>query len=123
MTMPGKPISFIATSKPTDSRHFYETTLGLACLSEDPFAIVFDLGSTTLRIQKVESIPHVDFTVLGWEVSDIKSCVAQLSGTGVQFEKFAQLPQDDAGIWSSPSGASIAWFKDPDGNTLSLTQF
>jgi len=83
---------------------------------------VFDLGATTLRIQKVESVPEVNYTVLGWEVLDIKQCVAELTQKGVQFEKFSQLPQDELGVWNSPSGASIAWFKDPDGNTLSLTQ-
>lgn len=122
MTISGTPISFIATAKSDESRYFYENSLGLRCLSDDPFALVFDLGSTTLRIQKVDSIPEANFTVLGWEVPDIRKCVEELSDKGVRFEKFPQLPQDETGVWSSPAGALVAWFKDPDGNTLSLTE-
>jgi len=122
MIMQGKPIAFIATVNSAESRNFYEKVLGLQCLSDDQFALVFDLGSIALRIQKVESIPEIQFTVLGWEVTNIKKCVEELSFKGVQFEKFPQLPQDESGIWSSPGGATIAWFKDPDGNTLSLTE-
>lgn len=118
-----KPVSFIATTNSADSRHFYESVLGLQCLSDDPFALVFDLGVSTLRIQKVESIPETNYTVLGWEVADIKVCVRELTKKGVKFENFSQLPQDELGIWNSPGGASIAWFKDSDGNTLSLTEF
>jgi len=123
MALLEEPVSFIATIKAKKSRHFYETVLGLQCLSEDSFAIVFALGSTQLRIQKVEFIPAINHTVLGWNVGNLKECVTDLTNNGVQFEFFAQLPQDALGIWSSPSGASIAWFKDPDENTLSLTEF
>jgi len=117
-----KPVSFIATAKPAESRHFYESMLSLKCLSDDQFALVFALGDNTLRIQKVDSVPAVSHTVLGWEVTSINECVSELSNKGVQFEDFSQLPQDELGIWHSPSGASIAWFRDPDGNTLSLTE-
>jgi len=117
-----RPVSFIATTKPADSRYFYETMLSLNCVSDDPFALVFELGNTALRIQKVESIPEINYTVFGWEVNNIQQCIDELSGKGVQFEKFSELPQDDMGIWSAPGGAQIAWFKDPDGNTLSLTE-
>lgn len=116
------PISFIATAAADKARHFYETVLGLRCVSDDPFALVFDLGATSLRIQKVDTMPEVNYTVLGWEVDDIHGCVETLAEKGVSFNLFSQLPQDELGIWSSPSGAKIAWFNDPDGNTLSLTQ-
>jgi len=122
MAILGTPVSFIATANAVESRKFYEAVLNLQCLSEDPFALVFDLGSTTLRIQKVESVPEVNYTVLGWEVANIQQRVKELAKNGVRFETFAQLPQDDLGIWCSPGGASVAWFKDPDGNTLSLTE-
>jgi len=122
MTTLENPIAFIATVNADESRYFYESVLNLQCLSDDPFALVFDLGGTNLRIQKVESIPEINFTVLGWEVSNIQECVNELSEKGVQFEKFSQLTQDKSGVWNSPGGASIAWFKDPDGNTLSLTE-
>jgi len=122
MTILGTPISFVATVKPAESRYFYETVLGLTCLSDDTFALVFEVGQTTLRIQKVESVPQVNHTVLGWEVSDIETSVEKLFSNGVRFERFVQLPQNELGIWHAPSGALVAWFKDPDGNTLSLTQ-
>lgn len=94
----------------------------LQCLSEDPYALEFDLGSSTLRVQIVEAIPDIDYTVLGWEVTDIQQSVQELTEVGVKFELYQQLEQNELGIWYSPSGASVAWFKDPDGNTLSLTQ-
>lgn len=117
-----KPVSFIATTNSDKARQFYESVLGLRCLSDDPFALVFTSGATTLRLQKVESMTDVNYTVLGWEVINIQQCVKKLTEKGVLFEMFSQLPQDELGIWSSPSGASVAWFKDPDGNTLSLTE-
>lgn len=117
-----KPVSFIATTNPVECRHFYENILNLTCLHEDDYALVFSLGSSSLRIQKVDTIPTVNYTVLGWEVDDIRVCAAELICKGISFEQFAQLSQDSQGVWNSPSGASIAWFKDPDGNTLSLTQ-
>jgi len=122
MSVIGKPVLFIATAKPAESRRFYESTLGLTCTSEDPYAIVFDLGVNTLRVQKVEALLTLNHTVMGWEVEDIQQSVGALSQSGVQFKLFEQLAQNDLGIWHSPSGASIAWFTDPDGNTLSLTQ-
>jgi len=122
MTFFKSPISFIATANAVESRSFYETVLNLRCLSDEPFALEFDLGGTTLRIQKVESVPEVGYTVLGWEVDNIQKCVDELTRIGVRFEKFSQLPQDEMGVWRSPGGASVAWFKDPDGNTLSLTE-
>ncbi len=122
MSVLNTPISFIATAKAVESRHFYEAVLNLKCISEDAFALVFDLGHTTLRIQKVETVAEVNYTVLGWEVSDIRKSIESLSDNGVRFEKFSQLQQDDLGVWHSPSGALVAWFKDPDGNSLSLTE-
>ena len=122
MTVPNKPVLFIATANPVEARVFYEKVLDLRCLSDDPYALVFELGTSTLRIQKVESVPVVDYTVLGWEVKDIWKCVEELSSKGVRFETYSQLSQDELGIWTSPGGALIAWFSDPDGNTLSLTE-
>ncbi len=116
------PTSFIATVNAMQARYFYETLLGLTCVSDDPFALVFKTGVTTLRIQKVDTMPATNHTVLGWDVADLKSCVETLADNGVRFEQYEQLSQDELGIWKSPSGASIAWFKDPDGNTLSLTE-
>jgi catechol 2,3-dioxygenase-like lactoylglutathione lyase family enzyme len=117
------PILFAATTEPERSRKFYEQTLGLEFVSEDPFAIVFRIGELQLRIQKVESKPQIDYTVLGWAVTDIKETVRELSKAGVEFMRYDGLGQDADAIWLAPSGARVAWFRDPDGNTLSLTEY
>ena len=116
-------MTFVATADAKRARAFYEGALGLRFVAEDPFALVFDLAGTMLRIQKVEKLTRQQFTVLGWEVADINAAANELSARGVKFERFPGMPQDELGIWQSPSGAKIAWFRDPDGNTLSLTEF
>jgi len=116
-------IGFVATKNPASAREFYEEILGLKRVSDDPFAIVFDANGTMLRVQKVHELLPAPYTVLGWDVEDIHAEVLELAKRGVRFERFEGLPQDEAGIWAAPSGARVAWFKDPDGNTLSLTQF
>ena len=118
-----KVISFVATKHPARARKFYEETLGLKLVADDPFAIVFDANGTMLRVQKVTELVPAQHTVLGWEVSDIRAQIEALTARVARFERFAGLPQDKLGVWTSPSGAKVAWFKDPDGNTLSLTQF
>lgn len=117
-----KVIAFLATGDGQRARAFYETTLGLAVLSDDDYAIALDANGIMLRIQKVSSfVPH-PFTALGWAVADIDTTIEQLRAAGVVPERFAGLEQDQQGVWRSPSGARVAWFKDPDGNTLSVTQ-
>ena len=118
-----KIISFVATKNPAAAREFYERTLGLAVVSDDPFALVFNVNGTMLRVAKVQELTPAKHTVLGWDVQDIRAEMEQLTKRGVRFERYAGLPQDEQGIWTSPIGAKIAWFKDADGNTLSLTQF
>lgn len=116
-------ITFLATTDTARSRTFYEQTIGLAFVSEDPFAMVFSANGVMLRIVTLPSFTPVGMTVLGWSVTDIAGIVGALSARGVVFERFPGMTQDDAGVWASPSGAQVAWFKDPDGNLLSLTQF
>jgi catechol 2,3-dioxygenase-like lactoylglutathione lyase family enzyme len=118
-----KIISFVATVKPKEARKFYEETLGLKFVSDDPFAIVFDVNGTMLRVTKVKELVTTGYTVLGWDVADIRAEVEGLVKKGVKFERYEFLEQDELGIWSAPGGAKVAWFRDPDGNTLSLTQF
>jgi catechol 2,3-dioxygenase-like lactoylglutathione lyase family enzyme len=118
-----KVISFVATKNTANALKFYAGTLGLKLVSDDPFAIVFDANGIMLRVQKVQELLPARHTVLGWEVADIRSKVMELTERGVCFERYDGLAQDDSGIWLAPSGAKVAWFKDPDGNTLSLTQF
>ena len=118
-----KIICFVATRNAAAARKFYESTLGLKFVSDDPFAIVFDANGIMLRVQKVQELQPPKHTVLGWEVPDIAARMRELMGKGVRFERFPGLVQDELGAWAAPSGAKVAWFKDPDGNTLSLTQF
>jgi len=116
-------IAFVATKNPARSRKFFEDRLGLKLVSEDPFAIVFDANGTMLRVQKVQRVNAAPYTALGWQVKNIRIVIARLTAKGVRFEKFDGMPQDELGIWESPAGAKVAWFKDPDGNMLSLTEF
>jgi catechol 2,3-dioxygenase-like lactoylglutathione lyase family enzyme len=117
------PIAFITTADPGKARHFYSEILGLALQSDDQFSLVYDLAGTMLRVAKAPGHKPLPGTVLGWSVMDIAETVGKLSSKGVRFERFNGLQQDELGIWASPSGARVAWFKDPDGNMLSLTQF
>ena len=117
-----KLMAFLPTRDGARARAFYESVLGLRVISDDAFALALDAGGTMLRIQRVGSfVPH-PFTAAGWEVPDIAAAVDLLRAAGVAFERFAALDQDDRGVWRAPSGARVAWFKDPDGNVLSLTQ-
>jgi catechol 2,3-dioxygenase-like lactoylglutathione lyase family enzyme len=115
-------VAFVATTNPTRAREFYGEVLGLSLVSDDPYALVFEANGATLRIQKVEELTPQPFTALGWTVSDIDGAVDELTKREVRLERYAGMDQDSRGVWASRSGARIAWFKDPDGNTLSLTE-
>ena len=115
-------MTFVATAKPLEARAFYEGVLGLTFIEDSPFALVFDLHGTMLRIQKVSHVVSTTYTALGWQVSDIHEAVQMLTKAGVVFERYEGMPQDELGIWATPDGSAVAWFKDPDGNTLSLAQ-
>ena len=116
-------IAFVATTDPGRAKAFYAGALGLRLTGEDPFALVFDAGGTMLRVATAPAVKPAGYTVLGWQVRDIDRAVRDLAGKGVAFQRYDGMPQDDQGIWTSPGGARIAWFLDPDGNTLSLTEF
>ena len=121
--MSGKLIAFVATRNPEAARQCYGNVLGLNLLHQDQFALVFDAGGTMLRVTTVrEFVPH-PFTVLGWDVPDIRARMEELAARGIRFERYNFMPQDDAGVWTAPGGDKVAWFKDPDGNLLSLTEF
>jgi catechol 2,3-dioxygenase-like lactoylglutathione lyase family enzyme len=116
-------IAFVATTNPSRAKAFYSKALGLKLVNEDHFALVFDAGGTMLRVAIVQQLQPAPYTVLGWIVRDIRRAVLGLAKRGATFQRYPGLDQDDLGIWASPSGARVAWFKDPDGNTLSLTEF
>ncbi|HEY7171861.1 MAG TPA: VOC family protein [Vicinamibacterales bacterium] len=115
-------VAFVATTDPKRAKIFYAKTLGLRLVSEDGFALAFDAGGTMLRVAIVNALQPAGYTVLGWIVPDIAKAVRALVKRGVRFQRYEGMGQDDLGIWSSPSGARVAWFADPEGNTLSLTQ-
>ncbi|HEU5365870.1 MAG TPA: hypothetical protein VFU62_10065 [Hanamia sp.] len=114
--------AFIPTTKPIESKLFYKDILCLPLLSEDGYAMEFDAKGTLLRITIVPELTPQPFTVLGWNVNDIYSTIKSLNNKNISCEKFDFLDQDDLGIWTSPNGSKVAWFKDPDGNLLSLTE-
>jgi len=118
-----KPIAFIPTNDAAAARAFYEDILGLTFVSDDQFALVFSVGphNMMLRIARAGDFTPTPSTIFGWEVADIHATVAELSGKGVAFVRFSFLEQDAQGVWAAPGGAKVAWFKDPDGNTLSLS--
>jgi catechol 2,3-dioxygenase-like lactoylglutathione lyase family enzyme len=115
-------IAFVPVTDFAKARTFYEGTLGLRLVKEDGFALVFDANGITLRVVKLQKFEPVHYTVLGWEVKGIESIVQQLQQKGVKFERYDFMKQDDLGIWTTPNGDKVAWFKDPDGNTLSVSE-
>jgi catechol 2,3-dioxygenase-like lactoylglutathione lyase family enzyme len=123
MLRDNEAVYFLATTDVAAARGFFEGTLGLRLVADEHFALVFDLGGRMLRIAKAQELSPARHTVLGWKVDDIAAKVNELSQRGVRFDRFEGMPQDELGIWVSPTGAKVAWFKDPAGNSLSLTQF
>ncbi len=115
-------IAFLGTADPDAATVFYRDTLGLCFVADTPFAAVFDIGGTELRIQNVPSVTPTPQTALGWAVDQIEAAVSGLAARGVNFERFDGLAQDALGIWTAPGGARVAWFRDPDGNLLSHTR-
>jgi predicted enzyme related to lactoylglutathione lyase len=114
--------SFIPTIMPEKAKAFYRDVLGLTLLSEDQYALEFDANGVLLRVTTVPSLKPQEFTVLGWNVPDISTLIRQMNNKGIFCETYNFLEQDNMGIWQSPGGSKVAWFKDPDGNLLSLTE-
>jgi hypothetical protein len=114
--------AFVPTVNPAEAKVFYCDILGLKLLSEDNYALEFDANGTLLRVITVPELKPHAFTALGWNVKDIKATIIALNGKGVYCEKYDFMEQDELGIWDSPGGSKVAWFKDVDGNVLSLTE-
>ncbi len=117
-----KIVAFVPTRDASRARVFYENVLSLRFVSEDQFAVVFDANGIMLRVARVPKYQPQQFTTLGWEVREIEKVVAGLAEKGVRFEKYGIPGQDERGIWTAPDGAKVAWFKDPDGNVLSISE-
>ncbi len=123
MLASSKIVGVIPTRDSKKARDFYEGKLGFRFVSDDPFALVMMAGDTMLRISKVpkDFVPAA-FTILGWEAKDIEAMARWLQGRGVAFEKYPFVQDQELGIWTAPDGDRVAWFKDPDGNVLSVSQ-
>ena len=118
-----KPTVFLATANAEAARAFYEGKLGLALEADDPYALVYQMAGTELRLSKVPNHTPLPFTVLDWQVPSISDAHTTLAGNGVEFTIYDGMGQDENGVWTSPdAGARILWFKDPDGNVLSVSE-
>jgi catechol 2,3-dioxygenase-like lactoylglutathione lyase family enzyme len=116
-----KLVGFLTTTDYEKARAFYEGKLGFEFVSLDQFALAMRAGKNMIRISKAETFQPAQGTVLGWEVDDVRAAVLWLSSRDVVTEKYAFVPDQELGIWTAPSGAQVAWFKDPDGNVLSIS--
>ena len=116
-------IAFASSTDLARTQAFYRTVLGLELVEQSPYACVFDAHGTMLRITSVAEVARPGYTVLGWRVADIDKAVAGLATLGVDFVRYDGMEQDGQGIWTTPNGDRVAWFADPDGNLLSLTEF
>jgi catechol 2,3-dioxygenase-like lactoylglutathione lyase family enzyme len=113
---------FLGSTDLVRARSFFEGILGLEVLLLDSFALVLKTPSGSLRVTQVQELVAAPYTVLGWDVADVRATVAGLAEQGVQFQLYPGMGQDALGVWTAPSGSRIAWFKDPDGNVLSVAQ-
>ena len=116
-------VAFVPTKDADKAKAFYVEVLGLRFVKDDGFAVVLDANGIMVRVAKVPPpFTPAQFTILGWQVTDIEKMAAGLQAKGVHFERFGFFEQDDLGIWTAPTGDKVAWFKDPDGNILSVSQ-
>lgn len=116
-------IGFVSIVDVSRAKNFYRDTLGLRLVMEEPpFALVFEANGIMLRLGMAKELPPAHGTVLGWQVPEITATAKDLCQAGVRFERYAGMDQDELGIWTSPSGSKVAWFKDPDGNILSVSE-
>ena len=115
-------VAFVPTRDAAKARGFYEGVLGLRFVKDDGFALVLDANGIMVRVAKAPDFTPMPFTILGWQVKGIEKVAIGLLAKGVVFEKFSFFQQDELGIWTAPSGDKVAWFKDPDGNMLSVSE-
>ncbi len=115
-------VAFVGSRDLDAAGHFYGSVLRLRMVDVTEFAKVYDANGTQLRVTRVESVAAVPYTVLGWRVEDIAASVVELRAAGVRCNRYEGMDQDENGVWIAPGGSRVAWFTDPDGNTLSLQQ-
>ena len=122
MLASGKMVGFLFTKYYDQSRAFFEDKLGFQFASVDQYGLVMRAGGTPIRISRIPNFTPAQGTVLGWEVQNIEAVVTWLKDRGVTFEKYPFVQDRELGIWTTPTGDKVAWFKDPDGNVLSVSQ-
>jgi catechol 2,3-dioxygenase-like lactoylglutathione lyase family enzyme len=122
MLSASKLMGFVPTRDSLKARAFYEGKLGFQFVSDDLFALVMKAGESSIRIAKAKDFTPAPYTVMGWEVSDVEAAVKWLTQRGVTFERYPFVQDRELGIWTTPGGDKVAWFKDPDGNVLSVSQ-
>ncbi|MGO9085813.1 MAG: VOC family protein [Candidatus Sulfotelmatobacter sp.] len=115
-------VAFVPAKDSDQARAFYEGVLGLRFVKDDGFAMVLDANGIIVRVAKMKDFTPAQYTILGWQVPAIENVVRGLRGKGVHFEIFGFFKQDELGIWTAPTGDKVAWFKDPDGNILSVSE-
>jgi catechol 2,3-dioxygenase-like lactoylglutathione lyase family enzyme len=115
-------VGFLVTTNSEAARRFFTDVLGFRLLTDDSYALAFDAQGAMLRVGKAEKFTPAQGTVLGWEVANIDSTVSELAGKGVSFERYPHMKADEQGIFTFPNGDKVAWFKDPEGNVLSISQ-
>lgn len=120
--MNGKLIGFVPITEAERAKAFYADVLGLTFVADDGFALIFRSDANMIRLAKMPQVEPAQFTILGWETNSIEDGVQSLTAKGIEFARFGFLEHDALGIWTAPGGDKVAWFKDPDGNTLSLSQ-
>lgn len=122
MLASAKMVGFVPTTDYNKARAFYEGKLGFEFVSLDQFALVVRVGGHKIRIAKVPNFTPLQGTILGWEVQNIEEVVRWLNQRSVTIEKYPFVQDRELGIWTTPNGDKVAWFKDPDGNILSVGQ-
>ena len=117
-----KIVGLVPITDAARAKAFCADKLGLKFVSEDPFALVFDANGNMLRLTKMKEFTPQRFSILGWQVADTEATVRELGAVGVTFERYGFFEQDELGIWTAPDGTKVAWFLDPDGNNLGISQ-
>jgi catechol 2,3-dioxygenase-like lactoylglutathione lyase family enzyme len=115
-------VAFVGTRDLDRAEAFYVGLLGLRRMMRDDFAVVAIGDDVRMRITHVPDFKPQPFTVLGWQVQGLDDVMARLVEAGIQFRRFPGMEQDAAGVWRTPGGGRVAWFEDPDGNVLSLSE-
>lgn len=123
MLSENRAIAFVPVGDVDRAMHFYSDVLGLPVAGGGEDYCALDAGGLTIRLTAIPDRPHTEHTIVGWSVTDIGSVCADLAARGVAFQRYQGVEQDQYGVWKSPVGDQVAWFCDPDGNTLSVTQF